>query len=127
MDSSPTVFFFFRNIKSMFAKVAELCRQNGARPLFVYLPYPAQKAPIPMQSLMEQAAAEQHVPVLDLMNTLASANALKPTTFPGDVHLNEYGHKVVADALYQYLAGNGFLESRLLKAGSNSLAGGSSQ
>ncbi len=99
----------------MFASVAELCRQNDIRVMFVYLPYPAQKGPLPMQKLMESAAADHQVPVLDLTDTLAAAHAVKPAYFPGDVHFNQYGHRVVAGALYRGLAGSGGLEPRLLK------------
>ncbi len=46
-----------------------------------------------------------------LMNRMRTADAGRSAYFKKDIHLNEYGHQVVAAALREYLLAHGLVNS----------------
>jgi hypothetical protein len=96
--------------KLLYASARELCRQQQAEFVLVYLPSPGQNTKWIIQQIMDQLAATEATNTLDLMDIMLHANAARPAYFEHDIHLNEHGHQVVANMLLEYLQ-----SSRLLK------------
>lgn len=93
----------------LYAATADLCRQHGAALVLVYLPFQAQYQPSIIQETMYELFDEKGVRVLDLMDVLKLANRVHRAYFQHDIHLNEWGNQVVAQALLEYLTGTGLL------------------
>jgi len=90
----------------LYTSAAELCRQHGSEFVILYLPYPGQVSTINIQQVMDDLAATDNIRTLDLMDTMQRAQAVSPAYFRNDIHLNKYGHQVVANALHGYLIAN---------------------
>ncbi len=85
--------------------------EQGINFVVVYLPFKGQYAPMVIEEIMADLAANDGLKTLDLMDTMKKANRIKPAYFEHDIHFNEYGNQVVAAALLQYLVSNGLLNS----------------
>ena len=64
-----------------------------------------------IQEVFDDLAATQSFRTLDLMNRMRTADAGRPAYFKKDIHFNEYGHQVVAEALREYLLAHGLINS----------------
>ncbi len=65
-----------------------------------------------IQHVMSELAASDGLRTLDLMDTMRQADTARPAYFEHDIHFNEHGNQVVAQALVQYLAANQLLPPR---------------
>jgi lysophospholipase L1-like esterase len=97
--------------RQIYANAQKLCQEHGINFVVVYLPFRGQYAPMVIQEIMADLAANQGLKTLDLMDTMKMANRVKPAYFAHDIHFNEYGNQVVAAALLQYLISNGLFNS----------------
>jgi GDSL-like Lipase/Acylhydrolase family len=95
--------------KQLFASTADLCQQHGAAFVLVYFPFQTQYKPWIIQRVMDELAATKGIKTLDLMDTMMLASRAQRAYFANDIHFNEYGHQVVANALLDYLTRNGLL------------------
>jgi lysophospholipase L1-like esterase len=62
-----------------------------------------------IQQTMDDLAATKGIKTLDLMDPVHQAHRARRAYFQNDIHFNEYGNQVVAQALLQYLVSQGFL------------------
>ena len=99
--------------KQLFASTADLCQQHGADLVLVYLPFQGQYEKWVIQDVMDDLAARRGVKTLDLMDTVKLANRVRPAYFQHDIHFNEYGNQVVANALLDYLVNHGLVQPAL--------------
>ena len=97
--------------KQLYASTSDVCQNNGAAFVLVYFPFQGQNSKSIIQQVMDDLAATRNIRTLDLMDTMLHADAMRSTYFRQDIHFNEYGHQVVAEALLKYLEGNGLLPS----------------
>ena len=95
--------------RQIYASAADLCQQHGAAFVLVYLPFQGQYEKWIIQQVMDDLAAARGMKTLDLMETMKLANRAHKAYFPHDIHFNEYGNQVVAEALLEYLGKNGLL------------------
>ena len=102
--------------KQIYFSAAELCREHGAEFVLVYLPFHGQYAKAVIQQTMDDLAATQGIKTLDLMDTMRLANRVQPAYFEHDIHFNEYGNQVAAQAMSEYLVKNGLLGSTTAQA-----------
>jgi lysophospholipase L1-like esterase len=102
--------------RQLFASAAEVCQQHGAAFVLVYLPFQRQYKPWLIQQIMEELANTRGMRTLDLMDTVKLANRVTPSYLPNDIHFNEHGHQVVAQALLEYLTSTGLLKPEDVKA-----------
>lgn len=95
---------FFEPLEQLRAEV----EANGGRFLVVLFPskeelYAAREFP-ELLTVVHEARAElaaRQMPVLDLYPVFEELGAARPAFFRSDMHLNAYGHRIVADALAQ--------------------------
>ena len=80
--------------------IDELSEKGGARLLLVSVPMGAEK-----RKRLQDIAAEKGIPYLQLDEHFQSQGS--PVTFPHDVHWNVNGHAVAANAIDDFLAGQG--------------------
>jgi len=86
-----------------YQRIADLCREHGVALVGIVLPETRDDAPI-----IARAAAlgsEMGIPLLRL-DGVYNGHSYKSVQLPGDVHLNDLGHQLVADRLYQVLRKN---------------------
>jgi hypothetical protein len=102
--------------KQLFVSAADVCQQHGSVFVLVYLPFQRQYKPWLIQQIMDELAAGHGMLTLDLMDTVKLANRVTPSYLPNDIHFNEHGHQVVAQALLEYLTSTGLLKPENLPA-----------
>ena len=95
--------------KQIYASAQKLCGEQGVPFVVVYLPFKGQYSPSVIQQIMADLATTEGLKTLDLTDIMKHANAARPAYFAHDIHFNEYGNRVVAEALLQYLVSNGLL------------------
>lgn len=87
----------------LLVKMRDLCRASNAQFVAVYLPFQQQKRRNDIQEVLEYLRRNEGLKVLDLTEDLNQADAQQPAYFRRDVHLNERGNQLVAEALRAYL------------------------
>jgi lysophospholipase L1-like esterase len=97
--------------RQMYSSAQSLCRDHGAKFLLVYFPFRGEPDGGFIQTVVRELAATEGTRTLDLTDRMARANAESPTYFRTDIHFNEHGHEVVAEALREYLVANILLDT----------------
>ena len=100
-----------------------LCHDQGSDFLVVYFPFRGLKGDNPMRHVMDELAATRGTRTLDLTNYMQRVNTQRVAYLQKDVHFNEYGHQIVADALQEYILTRGLLSSALAKSQPPALSG----
>jgi len=105
--------------KQIYRSADQLCRQRGIPFVLVYLPFQQQTISMVIQHVMSELAASDGLRTLDLMDTMRQADAAQTAYFQHDIHFNEHGNQVVAQALVQYLRANQLLPPSAPQAQAN--------
>lgn len=76
-----------------------ICKSVGAEFMVVYIPFKSQKERHFLQDIIAEAGLKDGFQTLDLTGLLFEADSLQPAYISNDIHLNQRGHRVVAEAL----------------------------
>ncbi len=112
-----------RTFKLLLVGARDLCKANGAEFVLVYFPFKGQQDGNVMRDVLSELASTKEFKTRDLTDFLRQVDAKTPAYFSRDVHFNEYGHRVVANALYDFLVRNTALKRRVMPIGSAILPG----
>ena len=93
-------------------KIIELTREEGIELIFFQVPYLANEQFQKRCRYMKEIAAENGIPVLDMMEMLDELGMDTAQDFMDWGHLNEYGARKVSAYMGQYLAENYGLEDK---------------
>jgi len=94
-----------RTYEALLDEVVTLCEEHETSPVMVYIPSKAQTLNTSVQQAMHTVAERRTVWALDLTRRESFANGSRQRFyFERDLHLNEAGHRAVADALQELLA-----------------------
>lgn len=96
-------------LKQLFIASRDACREQGAEFVLVYLPGYGSKSKDSIEEAMDELAVTQGIRTLDLLDYMKRVNAQRRAYFIHDIHLNEVGHRAVAEALLNYLVANQLL------------------
>jgi D-alanyl-lipoteichoic acid acyltransferase DltB (MBOAT superfamily) len=92
-----------------FREFAEICRNNDIRPVLIYLPMTNERKRTPESLARDEMARAAGFTVLSLEGVYAGHAPDKLYVSARDDHPNAFGHKLIADRLYDVLSEAGLL------------------
>jgi hypothetical protein len=109
--------------RQILISAGDLCHGQGSDFLVVYFPFRGLKGDNLMRQVMDELAASRGTRTLDLTDYIQRVNTQGVAYFQKDVHFNEHGHQVVANALQEYLLTHSLLSPALAKSQPPALSG----
>ena len=94
-----------------------VCRQQGIRPIYIYLPFTGNDAPPPDEELASvRTGGFEMIDLSDVFNGYAAEQIALAAW---DAHPNATGHRLIAERLFQELSRDGFRLLHRAQAGTD--------